>query len=346
MSATGFEAAVKRGDAHRIAIYNHKGGVGKTTLTVNIAADLAKMGRRVLLVDSDPQCNLTSYLLDDETVDSLLSSSETDHGRTVWSALKAVADNGAPPTPVVPLELPTKNLFLIPGDIQLSIFEIELQDLWIDCYQRKPRGFNGTVALSLLLNNIVKTYEIDYVFYDCGPNIGPLNRVILLDCDFFIVPGACDMFSIRALKTLGFQLGEWIKDWHTIELLSPANVYQLPGHPALLGYIPQRFKMYGGDMTTAYKRYLPLFEREMQRSVVAVLKKLDPSLVPFPMSNLMLGAVRDFGRIATLAQEQGQLLSSVESPNTQTIRAEAARVFKAITSKIIRRVEVGKAASA
>jgi len=56
----------------RLSVFNHKGGVGKTTLTMNLAAALADMGRRVLVVDSDPQCNLTSYLIADDVVDDLL----------------------------------------------------------------------------------------------------------------------------------------------------------------------------------------------------------------------------------------------------------------------------------
>jgi cellulose biosynthesis protein BcsQ len=346
MIGSGYDPETRRAAAKRIASYNHKGGVGKTTLTVNIAQALANLGRRVLLVDSDPQCNLTSYLLDDDSVDDLLSKSDSDRGRTVWSSLKPIFENSAPAVPVIPQELPTENLFLIPGDIQLSKFEIELQQLWLDSYQRKPRGYNGTVALSRILNTIAETYKFDYIFYDCGPNVGPLNRVILLDCDYFIVPGACDMFSVRALRTLGFQLAEWIQDWRTIELLSPAAIYRMPGHPALLGYIPQRFKMYRSDMTSAYRRYLPLFEKELQRSIVSVLRELDPSLVPFPSSNLMLGTVRDFGRIAAIAQEQGRPLQAVDAPNSGPLRDEAAKVFRSLARKVERRTEGVAKASA
>ena len=82
----------KRHKAKRLAIFNHKGGVGKTTLTVNVAQALASLGERVLLVDSDPQCNLTSYLIDAAVVDDMLDSSETESGKTIWSALKPVAD--------------------------------------------------------------------------------------------------------------------------------------------------------------------------------------------------------------------------------------------------------------
>jgi cellulose biosynthesis protein BcsQ len=75
--------AADRGSAKRIAIFNHKGGVGKTTLTLNIAAALASLGRRVLLVDSDPQCNLTSYVLEGSVVDDLLDNSDTAKGQTI-----------------------------------------------------------------------------------------------------------------------------------------------------------------------------------------------------------------------------------------------------------------------
>jgi cellulose biosynthesis protein BcsQ len=71
------------GQPVRITIYNHKGGVGKTTLAVNIASALTELDKSVLLVDSDPQCNLTSYLLADDVVDNLLDNSDGPKGQTI-----------------------------------------------------------------------------------------------------------------------------------------------------------------------------------------------------------------------------------------------------------------------
>ena len=80
----------KRHSAARISIFNHKGGVGKTTLTINIAAALASLGKRVLIVDSDPQCNSTSYLVDPEIVDEYLENSDSDEGKTLWSGIRPI----------------------------------------------------------------------------------------------------------------------------------------------------------------------------------------------------------------------------------------------------------------
>ena len=205
-----------RREAKRISIFNHKGGVGKTTLTLNLAATLAMSGRRVLLVDADPQCNLTSYLVSDEVVDDLLDQSDGDSGQTVWTALKPVHEALGGYHVTQPIESGIENLYLIPGDIRLSEFETDLAEFWGQCLQRKMRGFRGTTALSEMVNAVAGDLGADYVFFDSGPNIGPLNRAILLDCDFFIVPVACDLFSLRALKTLGRTLVDWIGAWTTI----------------------------------------------------------------------------------------------------------------------------------
>jgi cellulose biosynthesis protein BcsQ len=76
----------------RIALFNHKGGVGKTTLTVNIADALADQGKRVLLVDADSQCNLTAFYLTEKDLDALLgeTAESEDGGNTIWSAVKPV----------------------------------------------------------------------------------------------------------------------------------------------------------------------------------------------------------------------------------------------------------------
>jgi len=327
---------IPRSSAIRLAIFNHKGGVGKTTLTYNIAASLAARGERVLMVDSDPQCNLTSYLLSDDVVDDLLDTSDSDEGRTIWSALEPVAEATGDVRWIKPQSLAVERLFLLPGDIRLSEFESELNEFWAQCLQRKGKGFRGTTALSQLVNRTAQRSQINYVFYDCGPNIGPLNRVILLDCDYFIVPVACDLFSVRALKTLGRTLGAWIREWKTISDLAPSDTYDLPGKPQFLGYIAQNFRVYGAQPTAHHYRYLSKIERSVQSDIVAALRRVAPQSAQLGNFTLKLGEVKNFGSLVPASHTSG--LPFADVPQGIPQQKEAARIaFDGIARKIVTR---------
>jgi len=247
---------VKKHSFNRVSVFNHKSGVGKTTLTMNLASALADSGKRVLLVDSDPQCNLTSYLIADDVVDELLDKADSEEGQTLWSAVQPLSEATGRHKAIKPLATGVENLFLLPGDIRLSEYETDLADFWAQCFQRKPKGFRGTTAVSELVGEVAREWRVDYVFYDSGPNIGALNRSLLLDCDYFIVPVACDLFSLRALKTLGRTLTSWITDWTTISDLAPEDIYLLNGRPRFLGYVPGGFRVFGGDVAQEPSHYL------------------------------------------------------------------------------------------
>lgn len=331
-SARGPSAS--RAPSRRISIFNHKGGVGKTTLTYNIAAQIAGAGKRVLLVDSDPQCNLTSYVIDSQVVDDLLDHSDDDSGQTVWSAVKPIVDSTGGLRKIGAIELVTE-LLLLPGDIRLSEFEGELNEFWGQCFQRKRRGFVGTMALSALVDAVCRKHQVDFVFYDSGPNIGPLNRVILLDCDYFIVPVAYDLFSVRALRTLGRTLAAWISDWQMISELAPEDSYLLPGTPEFLGYIPQNFTVYGGAVASHHAKYAAQLDRSIQSDIVGVLKHMGFSS---KRSNYRLGEVKDFGSLVAASQREGVPIADVHAGTLQQ-RNLARSTFRGIAERIIRQTE-------
>jgi cellulose biosynthesis protein BcsQ len=181
-------------------------------------------------------------------------------------------------------------------------------------------------------------HGVDYVFYDSGPNIGPLNRIILLDCDHFIVPAACDLFSVRALKTLGRTLERWIRDWATIAGWAPEGTYLLPGRPKFLGYIPQRYRVYRGTVSSGYSTFLPRIERHISSDIVNVLRGIDKSLASTSMSFNKLGSIKDFGTLANAAQTQGEPIYDVDA-GTPAQRQEAKDAFVEIAEKIIERCE-------
>ena len=297
----------------RITIYNHKGGVGKTTLAVNIAFALSSLGKSVLLVDSDPQCNLTSYLLSDDVVDELLDHSNRKNGQTIWSAVKPVIDNTRSVRLVKLTEI--GDVALLPGDIRLSEFDEFLGDAWADGFKRRIGALRATSSISYLISKLDSQRNFDFVFYDTGPNIGPLNRVLLLDSDFFIVPVACDLFSTRALATLGQTVKKWIIDAETIDAIAPDGAMVLNGRPEFLGYIPQRFKVYGQAMTKEADSYHKTIKSRVHKDISSVLRKIDRKLAPPRSVDPVVGKVQDLASIVQAAQRQGVPIWNCSAPS-------------------------------
>jgi cellulose biosynthesis protein BcsQ len=165
------------------------------------------------------------------------------------------------------------------------------------------------------VNAAAEKIDADFVFYDAGPNIGPLNRVLLLDCDYFIVPAACDLFSVRALKTLGHTLQDWIGQWEGIKRFAPDPAALLPGMPVFLGYVPQRFRLYGASMVRNHSFYLGQLEKKVFSDIIEPLRRFDPSLAQGTLPSFKIGEVRDFGVLVEEAQTQGRPLARVRGGN-------------------------------
>ena len=316
----------------RITIYNHKGGVGKTTLAVNIAFALSSLGKSVLLVDSDPQCNLTSYLLADDVVDYLLDHSNDRDGKTIWSAVKPVIDSTGSVRLVDLTEI--GDVALLPGDIRLSEFEEFLGDAWADGFKRRMGALRATSSINNLISHLSSQRGFDFVFYDTGPNIGPLNRVLLLDSNFFIVPVACDLFSTRALSTLGQTIKKWITDAETIDAIAPAGAMALKGRPEFLGYIPQRFKVYGQNMTLDANFYHREIRKRVYKDISSVLRNIDTKLAPPHPANPLIGQVRDLASAVQRAQREGVPIWECTASDTK-LKESARKSFFGIAERII-----------
>lgn len=188
-------------------------------------------------------------------------------------------------------------------------------------------------AISSVVNRVCTQKDIEFVFYDTGPNIGPLNRAILLDCDYFIIPVAYDLFSVRALKTLGRTLHSWVTDWRTICQLAPEDMYLMPGSPRFLGYIPQNFRIYGGTVASQQGKYSSELEKGIQSDIVALLKKVQ--LAPAHKLSIKLGEVKDFKTLVVASQRDGTPIYNVAAGNPEQRKAARA-AFRSIAEKVIR----------
>ena len=237
------------------------------------------------------------------------------------------------------------NVLLAVGDVLLSLYEEELPAAWTDSFARKQRGYDVMCALPSLVNELAAANEVDIVFYDVGPNVGPLNRTVLLDSDYFVTPVASDLFSLRALTTVGQSISRWINDWETVRsIASRADKERLlTGRPRFLGYVISGYKVKReGAAAMAHVRWERKIAPRVRSKVVDELVRIDPALV-YPRGH-KLGQVKHFQSLAAKAQEHrapfSELYGLVNSGYNNEI-AGATETFEQIAERMLSRMDLG-----
>lgn len=152
-----------------ISILNHKGGTGKTTSTINIGACLARSGKKVLLIDIDPQTNLTE-------------------GLGVYETNRSIYDSLRENTPL-PIHKISDNIDLVPSSLDLVAIEMEL----ISAHARE-------LKIKLLLDPIKEKY--DYILFDCPPSLGLLTINALVPSDSVLIPLQAEYFAYRGVDRM------------------------------------------------------------------------------------------------------------------------------------------------
>jgi cellulose biosynthesis protein BcsQ len=261
-----------------LTFFNHKGGVGKTTLAYNVAWGLSNAGKRVLMIDADAQCNLTEISVDDDCLyGDDLSSKKCGQSFFLKNNINEYFTGYI--LPELRKELPQietfnkkENLALLSGSIDFAQLEetISLSIAGIAALKHVPS------STYTALQNISK--DFDWIVIDLSPALSATNRLFLMLSDYFIVPVNPSIFSMQALRNLNTIFRSWNLSLSGFDIFSKKT----KNLPKLLGIVCQNYRPYSRadeKNTTSAER----FEKSME-ALNSVALQLATDLNSFGMA--------------------------------------------------------------
>jgi len=269
--------------ADQIALFNHKGGVSKTTTTFNLGWMLATKGKRVIIVDCDPQCNLTGMVL---------GFKDSNEFEAIYKAggVRNIRDGLAPAFESRPVNIePVKcenidgqpNMYLLPGHIGLAEYEVTLgiaQELSGSLLTLQ----NLPGSLRFLFDLTASKYKADLLLIDMSPSLGAINQNLLMTSDYFIIPMAPDYYSVMATDSLASVIPKWAlwaKQAKSMPILQKAT-YPFPKkNPKFLGSILQKYRLREKKTpSSAFQEWIKEIERGLKKKLIPALKASDMML--------------------------------------------------------------------
>lgn len=262
-----------------IALFNNKGGVSKTTTTFHLGWKLAELGYRTLIVDTDPQCNLTGLCLNADKENKLIKFYEASASScsNIKDALSPIFD-----AKLEPLKAAycynfeeNRNLYLLPGHISFSEYDATnniAENLTgsLQMFQNVPG------ALRNLLQLTAQEYNLDYILIDMSPSISATNANILMESDYFILPCAPDYFCYMAIESLCNVFPKWNTTYTT---LKQHNTFKNAAYkmkdtpPKFIGTIQQRYRPRNGSPAKAFSEWIDDINELVINKLVPVLEQ-------------------------------------------------------------------------
>jgi|TARA_A100001518_G_C1215790_1_gene58640 cellulose biosynthesis protein BcsQ len=314
-----------------LSLYNHKGGVSKTTTTFNLAHKLRDRGHKVLVVDADPQCNMTELMLAQRITELDALSEETGEeqelsGTTLLQALKPRIEGTTSEIELDFVEIleVKENLSLLRGDVGLSDIEDALSEAHSQRFSDKIHEKRTYVALGDFFQRIAEKESYDFILIDVGPSSGAITRACFLSCDGFFVPTVPDRFNVQALGTLSAIFDRWLREHNQIvEDFEVLGLPVRPGKPRFLGMIVQNFKKISGEPKKGYKFWIDKLPTKFSEKLKPILEKHSSEerdlTSGFDDKSCVVAAIPDFVSLAPLMQELGKPVFGIEQKDTTAI---------------------------
>jgi chromosome partitioning protein len=330
-----------------LTFFNNKGGVGKTSLIYHLAWTFAEMGKTVLIADLDPQANLTAAFLDEDEIERLWNDPQP--GSTIFRAIKPLTGVGDIAEPR--LQRITSKLHLIPGDVELSGFEDTLSTEWPSSMgdNNLYRPMRILSAFWQVLQKGAAKISADIVLVDIGPNLGAINRSVLIATDYVVIPLGADLFSLQGLKNLGPTLRSWknlwekrLDNWKTSGDAREHPDFLLPqGAMQTLGYLCQQHSVRLDRPVKAYDKWIKRIPRVYRQ---AVLSEENPADILTENDPYCLATIKHYRSLIPMAQEHRKPIFKL-SPADGAIGSHAGAVqdarkdFQQLAGTILSKIE-------
>jgi cellulose biosynthesis protein BcsQ len=299
-----------------LTFFNNKGGVGKTSLIYHLAWMFASLGKRVVITDLDPQANLTAAFLDDDRIEAIWNKQTP--GSTIYQCVKPLTGVGDIANPI--LQNVSADLYLLPGDVALSGFEDTLSTEWPN-----SMGDNNLYRPMRILSSFWQVMQMaaakvqaDLLLVDIGPNLGAINRSVLVATDYVAIPLGADLFSLQGLSNLGPTLRSWkslwkkrLDNWADSGENEQFPDFQLPlGKMQPIGYLCQQHGVRLDRPVKAYDKWvqrIPAVYREAvlnEPPVTGLKQDLDPHC---------LATIKHYRSLIPMAQEHRKPIFNLSS---------------------------------
>lgn len=299
-----------------ISLFNNKGGVSKTTTTFNLGWILAEKGKKVLIVDTDPQCNLTGLSLSLTGIEDFEDFYENAEVDNIRSVLEPVFESK--PVELKPAkcyEFPHRpSLYLLPGHIGFAEFDVSLNIAQeITGSIKLTQNIPGAIAHMLRLT--AEEYNFDYILIDMSPSVSATNANLLMQSDYYIVPCSPDYYCNMAINSLCTIIPGWHQTYETIKTQSvyKTSVYPFPNTtPKFIGTILQRYRPRNGSAAKSFQTWIDKITQNVNQNLVPTLKKINLILdnkkfeeVGTPEEPYNLVNIADFNSLIAQSQKYG-----------------------------------------
>lgn len=290
-----------------LTFFNNKGGVGKTTLAVNMAYYLSSnFGQKILYVDCDPQCNSTQILLSDTIWEEIYESEENSEHRTILKTVEDLRRGNSDIDPELPVIRSHRfEVDVLAGHPFLSLLEDTLSESWGSFAGGNLGGARRTHWAKALVQSQADAYDL--VIFDVGPSLGALNRSVLIGSDYFMTPVASDLFSLYSFTNLATWFEKWtnrytrgmqaIRDDNSSHLINESDL--LNSDQVSINYVGYAAQEYLTKYTEGKARSVQAYEKykteipDRSRRLASSLnqeteRSLDLGVVPYMFSMVPL----------------------------------------------------------